>query len=222
MKKWNRISVIVLICVLMTMSMSGCSAISLLTQGEFDASGYVQGIMDSTYKADFDKYIELTDDTKENAQGAYEKVMDTKAQVFATYTSVTLTDESKAKFIEYSKQIYNNAKYEVLDAKKTENGFTVDVVITPITILKNIKTEGEAYVTEFNAKNADGEFADLTEEQYEAEYANGIMKIFETNIANIQYAEDVTVTINVALQEGNVYTLGTDEFTKIDSVILQQ
>lgn len=222
MKKWNKKSLVVLISMLATVCMSGCSAVSLLTQGEFDASGYVQGIMDSTYKGEFDKYIELTEDTKENAQAAYETVMDTKAQAFATYTSVTLTDESKAKFVEYSKQIYKNAKYEVLEAKKIDNGFQVDVVISPILLLQNISDEGEVFVTDFNARNANGEFADFTEEQYEAEYANGIMKIFENNISNIKYGDNVTVTVNVLLTEDKVYTLNTDEFNKIDAVILQQ
>jgi len=215
-------SIVVLFCVLMMTSLNGCSSLSLLTEGEFDASGYVQGIMDATYKAEFDKYVELTEDTKENAQIAYDTVMDTKANAFATYTAVTLTDDSKAKFIEYSKQIYKNAKYEVLEAKKTDTGFTVDVVISPITILQNISSEGEAFVTEFNTKNENAEFADLTQEEYEAEYAKGIMQIFENNISNIQYGDNVTVTVNVTAQEDNIYTLEADEFSKIDSAILQQ
>lgn len=218
----NKKSIVVLISVVMTFCLCGCSTIDLLTQGEFDASGYVQGIMDATYKAEFDKYVELTEDTQENSQAAYDTVMDTKAQAFATYTAVTLTDESKAKFIEYSKRIYKNAKYEVLEATKTDKGFTVDVVISPITILQSITTEGEAFVTEFNTKNSNGEFAELTEEEFQAEYANGIMQIFENNIAKIQYGEDVTITVSVNLQEDKVYTLDTEEFTKIDSVILQQ
>jgi len=222
LKKWNKKSLVVLISMLATFCMSGCSAVSLLTQGEFDASGYVQGIMDSTYKGEFDKYIELTEDTKENAQAAYDTVMDTRAQSFATYTAITFTDESKAKFVEYSKQIYKNAKYEVLEATKTDNGFKVDVVISPMLILQNISDEGEAYIAEFNSKNANGEFADFTQEQYEAEYTNGILKIFENNISNIQYGDNVTVTVDVVLTEDKVYTLSTEEFNKIDSVILQQ
>jgi hypothetical protein len=220
--KLNIKSIVVLISVCMTFCLSGCSTIDLLTQGEFDASGYVQGIMDATYKAEFDKYVELTQDTKENSQTAYDTVMDTKAQAFATYTAVTLTDESKAKFIEYSKQIYKNAKYEVLEATKTDKGFTVDVIISPITILQSITTQGEAFVTEFNAKNLNGDFAELTEEEFQGEYAKGIMEIFENNISKIQYGEAVTITVLVTLQEDKVYTLETDEFTKIDGVILQQ
>ncbi|MFA9379118.1 MAG: DUF3568 family protein [Lachnotalea sp.] len=221
MKLYRKGIVIIIFAVMMTL-FSGCSAISLLTQGEFDAGGYVQGIMDSTYKAEFDKYIELTEDTQENAQVAYDSVMNTKAEAFATYTAVTLTDDSKPKFIDYSKQIYKNAKYEISKTTKTEDGFIVDVVISPMTILKNISTEGEAYVTEFNARNADGEFADLTQEDFEAAYADGIMSIFENNISNIQYSEDVTVTVSVSSQDNKVYTMDAKEFEKIDNAILQQ
>lgn len=203
------------------MCLSGCSSISLLMQGEFDASGYVQGILDSSYKGIFDQYIELTKDTQENAESAYEAVMKTKAEDFANYTAVTLTDETRTKFIDYSKQIYNNAKYEVSDATKTDNGFTVDIVISPILFLEHISSEGEAYVTDFNTRNSNGEFADFTQEQFEAEYAKGIMNILENEIANVQYGEPVTVTVNVTLKDDKLYTMDTDEFTKIDSAILK-
>lgn len=202
--------------------LSACSTISLLTQGEFDASGYVQGILDASYKGEFETYIQLTEDTKENAQIAYDAVMETKAEGLANYTAVTLTDENKAKFIEYSKQIFQQAKYEVSDATKTDQGFTVDISISPMTILQSISEEGKEYVTDFNSRNENGEFAELTDDEFAAEYAKGIMQVFENNIANIQYAEPVTVTVSVILQDDKLYTMEAEEFTKIDSVILKQ
>lgn len=202
--------------------LSACSTISLLTQGEFDASGYVQGILEASYKGEFETYIQLTEDTKENAQIAYDAVMETKAEGLANYTAVTLTDENKAKFIEYSKQIFQQAKYEVSDATKTDQGFTVDISISPMTILQSISEEGKEYVTDFNSRNENGEFAELTDDEFAAEYAKGIMQVFENNIANIQYAEPVTVTVSVILQDDKLYTMEAEEFTKIDSVILKQ
>lgn len=202
--------------------LSACSTISLLTQGEFDASGYVQGILDASYKGEFETYIQLTEDTKENAQTAYDAVMETKAEGLANYTAVTLTDENKAKFIEYSKQIFQKAKYEVSSPTKTDKGFTVDIVISPMTILQSISEEGKDYVTDFNSRNENGEFAELTDDEFAAEYANGIMKIFENNISNIQYDEPVTITVSVILQDDKLYTMEAEEFTKIDSVILKQ
>ncbi|PXV89103.1 uncharacterized protein DUF3568 [Lachnotalea glycerini] len=211
-----------LLSILLILCLNGCSTINLLTQGEFDASGYVNGILDSTYKGVFDQYIKLTEDTEENAQKAYDAVMEAKAESFANFVSVNLTDETKAKFIEYSKQIYQNAKYEVKDAIKTDNGFTVDIIISPMTIMQSIATEGESFVNDFNDKNSNGDFADLTEEEFEAEYAKGIMQVFDNNISNIQYADPVTITVNVTLQDDKVYSMASDEFTKIDSEMLQQ
>jgi hypothetical protein len=202
--------------------LSACSTISLLTQGEFDASGYVQGILDASYKGEFETYIQLTEDTKENAQIAYDAVMETKAEGLANYTAVTLTDENKAKFIEYSKQIFQKAKYEVSNATKTDQGFTVDIAISPMTILQSISEEGKDYVTDFNSRNENGEFAELTDDEFATEYAKGIMQVFENSIANIQYADPVTITVSVILQDDKLYTMEAEEFTKIDSVILKQ
>lgn len=222
MKGKMRKSIVILIGVFLVAMVSGCSTLSLLMQGEFDASGYVKGILDSSYKGQFEEYIKLTDDSQENAQSAYDKIMETKAEGFATYTAVTLTDELKPKFIDYSKQIYKQAKYEVAEAKKTDKGFTVDITITPMTILQAIETEGEAFVNDFNAKNQNGDFAEMTDEEFTTEYNNGIIKILDNNIANIQYAEPVTITVNIVPMEDKVYTMKAEEFTKIDSVILKQ
>lgn len=221
MIKKKKSIITLIISILLVTLLNGCSTISLLTQGEFDASGYVQGIMDASYKGEFDQYIKLTQDTQENATTAYEAVMETKAEGFANYTAVTLNEEMKAKFIEYSKQIYQNSKYEVSDAKKTDKGFTVDITISPMLILKSISNEGKDYVADFNEKNANGDFTELSDEEFAAEYAKGIMQIFENNIATIQYDEPVTITVNVVLQEDKVYTMEAEEFTKIDSVILK-
>lgn len=222
MIKKKKSIITVIISILLVTLLNGCSTISLLTQGEFDASGYVQGIMDASYKGEFDKYIKLTQDTEENAKTAYEAVMETKAVGLANYTAVTLNDEMKVKFIEYSKQIYQKAKYEVSDAKKTDKGFTVDIAISPMLVLQSISNEGKDYVADFNEKNANGDFAELSDDEFAAEYGKGIMQIFENNIPTIQYDEPVTITVNVVLQEDKVYTMEAEEFTKIDSVILKQ
>ena len=211
-----------MISILLVTLLNGCSTISLLTQGEFDASGYVQGIMDASYKGEFEKYIKLTQDTEENAKTAYEAVMETKAEGLANYTAVTLNDEMKAKFIEFSKQIYQKAKYEVSDAKKTDKGFTVDIIISPMLILQSISNEGKNYVADFNEKNANGDFAELSDDEFAEEYGKGIIQVFENSIPTIQYDEPVTITVNVILQEDKVYTMKAEEFTKIDSVILKQ
>lgn len=221
MKKKKSI-IILFIGLLLTIMMSGCSTISLLTQGEFDASGYVQGILDASYKGNFETYMKLTQDTSENAQTAYEAIMANKAEGFANYTAVTLDDESRAKFIEMTKLIYQKANYEIADAKKTDKGFTVDVKVSPMKILQSISSEGEQYVADFNARNEKGEFAELSDEEFAAEYAKGIIQIFESNIPKIEYDEPATVTVSVTLQGDNVYTMDSGEFTKIDSVLLKQ
>jgi hypothetical protein len=210
-----------ILCILLVVSLTGCSSISLLTRGEFDASGYVEGLMDASYKADFDQYIKLTEDTKENAEAAYDTIMSTKAKAFATYTGVTLTKDSEALLLEYTRKIYQNAKYTVLEANKNDNGFSVQVVISPITVFDHISKEGEAFVADFNTRNENAEFADLTQEEFEAEYAKGILKIFENNSSNISYGKEITVTVNVSKEENNTYTVTTEEFTKIDNAILQ-
>ncbi|WP_099470005.1 hypothetical protein [Konateibacter massiliensis] len=214
-------SIIIVISLLVLTAFSGCSAISLLTQGEFDASGYVVSLLDAGYKGEFEQYIKLTKDTEENVQSTYDGVMEAKADGFISFVGATSTEELKEKYIAYSKQIFSHAKYEVANTTKTENGFTVELTVYPITLLEKVLEEGEVYVADFNQRNENGEFAEYTDEEFEAEYANGITAIFENNVANIEYAEPVTLTINLILSDGKVYEMSDADYTAIDGALLQ-
>lgn len=216
--KIKRIVLTVIISVLMLTSLSGCSVLSLFNS--FDASKYVLGMMDAYYKGIFENYLEQTEDTEENAQKVYDDVMAAKAEVFAAYAGVELNEESKPVFEEFVRKIYSQVKYEVKEAVKTKENFTVDIVISPMLILESIEEQYNKYVEDFNARNDAYEFSDWTDEEYDKEYERGILEIFKNSGDNIQYGEDVTITVNVVL-EGETYNVSEADIMKIDEKVLK-
>ena len=68
---WKKAAALVL-CLAVVFSLSGCGQLSQLIRSGFDATGYVRGILDCTYKAQFEEYCKLTDATAEEAQDSYD------------------------------------------------------------------------------------------------------------------------------------------------------
>lgn len=215
MKSFTKIlrKVIIVVSLLaITGGLSGCSAISSLLGNDFDASGYVQGLLDSTYKGKYEDYLELTEDTEENAETGYQDSMEAKGNNFATYSGIQIiSDDVNAQFTEISKEIYQKATYEVKEAVKVDGGYTVEVVISPMDILDIVTPEIQNYITEFNGRNESGEFADLSDEEFEDEYAKGVISIFKDQIENIGYSDTVSIIAQVKWNEDEQYYEVSDE-----------
>lgn len=216
--KIKRIILTVIISALMVTGLSGCSVLSLFNS--FDASKYVLGLMDAYYKGIFENYLDQTEDTQENAQKVYDDVMKAKAEAFAAYAGVGMNEDSEPVFNEFAKKIYSQVKYEVKEAVKTKEGFTVDIVISPILVLESIEEQYNKYLEDFNARNDAFEFSDWTDEEYDKEFERGVLEIFKNNQDNIQYGEDVTVTVSVVL-EGKTYNVSEADIMKIDEKVLK-
>lgn len=216
--KIKRIILAVIISALMVTGLSGCSVLSLFNS--FDASKYVLGLMDAYYKGVFENYLDQTEDTQENAQKVYDDVMKAKAEAFAVYAGVGMNEDSEPVFNEFAKKIYSQVKYEVKEAVKTKEGFTVDIVISPILVLESIEEQYNKYLEDFNARNDAFEFSDWTDEEYDKEFERGVLEIFKNNQDNIQYGEDVTVTVSVVL-EGKTYNVSEADIMKIDEKVLK-
>lgn len=176
--------------------------------------------MDAYYKGVFENYLDQTEDTQENAQKVYDDVMKAKAEAFAAYAGVGMNEDSEPVFNEFAKKIYSQVKYEVKEAVKTKEGFTVDIVISPILVLESIEEQYNKYLEDFNARNDAFEFSDWTDEEYDKEFERGVLEIFKNNQDNIQYGEDVTVTVSVVL-EGKTYNVSEADIMKIDEKVLK-
>ena len=79
--------------------------------------------------------------------------------------------------VDLAKQIYSKAKFDVGKAYKDNNINYVDVTIYPIDILNQTNPKIVEYVEEFNAAVENGEYNNYTKEEYEYEFASGIIGI---------------------------------------------
>lgn len=202
---------------LMIIVLAGCGT-------KFDASGYVQSMLDTWYKGDYEKYMELTGATQAEAEEAHKSNLDVESDFFANYFYIEhMSDETKQKIMDMYELIYDKAKYEVKEANETkEGGFTVEVLIYPINIMTLIEDDYNAYLDEFNTKAQNGEYDDLSDEMYEEQFTSGLLDIINKHIPNIDYEEPKSRIVQVKEDENekNVYFVSDDEMSSIDEYII--
>ncbi len=221
MKK--RFIICLLFTALLITSLSGC------TSGSEFATKYVQGALDAVYLAQFDaEYLELLHDaTAEDLQSAYLATLEERPDYFASYFDIAiLTDEMRAELVELYREIYLHARYEVRGAEKTENGYLVEVVIEPIDIVQQVMEQDiNGYVDDFRSRYDAGEFATLSEEEYETEWAAGLIQLFQDRLDRVGYltSHAVMVTVEPDPAQGErsrIYQIPEADMAAVDDCII--
>ena len=101
---------------------TGCSETK-----EFDAKGYVKSYLDAAYKNDYEAYAEFEGETTEELRDKWDE--QTYEEV-ASYLMERYPEEeigSVTKLLDYRTEARKLAKYKVMKATKTEDGFQVKI-----------------------------------------------------------------------------------------------
>lgn len=204
-------------------SLTGCN---LLTGG-FDASGYVQGILDSTYHGIHDSYMEITNATEEEAKAGYKSGLETEAGCLAQYlgfgdyfASEEMDPNLKQEMMDYYRELYANSRYEVEKAVKTDSGYNVEVSIEPIEIMSDAMEDLNDYLADFGARTDQGEFDALSDADYYKTYGEGAMEILNSYLDRFTYGEELSVVVLVYEESDGVYTISDNDFENLNASMI--
>lgn len=212
-------SALFLVCV-MILSLTGCS---LFDSRAKVYSRYITSLLDINYKNNSKDYITLTGVSQEDAEAVYVSNMDYQAHNLMNYYGVKEVDDGTilSEFYYLAQTLFANAKYEVTDVKhdKDSDSYTIELTISPLDTLEASYDDVVSYIENFNSRVEDGDFNDTTEEEYEAEFADGIIKILENTARNPGYLDPVVLQIPVVFSD-DYYSISDEDFINIDSNIL--
>ena len=133
MKHIGKKMLALMLAMVTTFSLTGCGA-------QFDASGYTQAVLDAATRAEFDKYIELTESTQEDAQAEYDEVLDSFVSEFE---GLSISDELLANYRQLFVDLLAKTKYSVGEAEKDGDVFLVPLTIEPLKIYEGFDAEVE-------------------------------------------------------------------------------
>lgn len=176
---------------------------------KFDPSAYAKACMDASYHGEFKEYAEILDISEDEAKtDLEEKNQESIDRELAAIPGAT--DEQKEKYLSLSKDIQKLTKYEVGEAKETDEGYEVPVTAEPFDVY-------EVYLEAIPGK-AEQAVADGTYD--ESQIIPFLMGILEESIDNASYKEKTDTTVHVTKDSNGAWQITEDEMTKLTDVLL--
>ena len=196
--------------------LAGVMVFSLAACGEkeedFDAKGYVEGVLDATYHGDNNAHADDVGETEEDIKKELEDNNIQVAKDALAQSGLTATDDEIEAYVAMIEDGYKKITWTVKDAVKDDNdNFTVDVQINPVVLLDNLQTTFTNKLQEAVANGVD-------ESGYMAVFNESVQE----SINQAQTYDPQTVTLNVTYEENSdgdhVYSINESDMEKLDSI----
>lgn len=111
---------------------AGCDSIPLPGFEDYDISGHIEGLLDSSYLQDNSKYMEVTSLTAEGVAENNAMTVQNAATRFCNTFAVTPNAEQMISLKEVFSEAYRLSKYTVNEAEEVTTGYYIPVDITPL------------------------------------------------------------------------------------------
>lgn len=198
---------------LLLLILAGCGGVTTL-----NATGYVQGLLDSTYKGNHaETYLALVGLTEEEAEQDYSLGLYAEYKRFADRFGLdkyALSGTTRDEVIDCLGAIYATARYDVRYATRSESGaWLVEVQVQPIrTLAVLLEEELPDLRARFDADETIGE-----DGRAEA-WAAAVLELCRGAAA--EYGEPVTIAVRLVPDEDDFYCIGAQDFYNLDALIL--
>ena len=117
---------------LLIMSLAGC-AIPVPGYADYDVSGYIQALLDSSYHDSHEALMELSKVTEESAKANNTTTVENAVVIFCNTYDLSPSEEQLAELEKVMRQAFALTKYMVKDERKTDTGYYLEVEIASIT-----------------------------------------------------------------------------------------
>ena len=204
MKKRSVISLLLAAMMALGMLLTGCGA-------QFDASAYVQALLDNSYKNDPSGIVEQEMGTEEEANALYEEGLDTEMESLTS--GITISDELKAEYRAVFADMFAKAKYTVGESEKLEDGsYEVTVKYETMKIFEPAMTTYEESLAQLQEEWSVNVPSD--EEMYEQIY--GLLKdCISEELPNAEYGAEESMIVRVEIVD-NMYSPNQEDLLNLE------
>ncbi len=208
----------------LALGLSGCGGDTMTA---FDATAYVRGVLDETYKGTWDNaFLDLVDLPDGEAQDAYEAALEQEYQRFAyqfDLEDASLTDETRQAALDLLSQVCAQAQYTVQEAVPLDDArYAVEVSVRPMDLFLQVEEDLlPADQEAFAARYAEADLSDpAARAAYEDDWARGIVDLCESRLGLLNYQDVVSILVLVAPDDDGLYSMSGTDFADLSALIL--
>lgn len=229
---WKR-TLTTLLALGMAVSLAACSGGGL---SSFDATKYVQGILNENYLGQYDDdFLEMVDSTAAEAEEIYTNNLEVESRNFADFFGIEdMSGDTLDATMELYRQIYAKSKFSVDPATKVDDStFSVKVTVEPIDIFHLVAEEvtkdepTSPAVKAFSDKYINIDLNTLTDEEYEtylnefeADWTKMLLDVTTEKLPETGYLEAKSILVQVAKDEDGIWGIPDDDFANLDWLII--
>lgn len=193
---------------------------------EAKALTLVQGNLDVIYLNQYtQEYLDAVGMTQERADEEYEHGIEVERDYFANYFNIELddcADSIEDQIEDLYRQIYTHSKYEVGEVTWDGSAYCVELTIYPIDIMQKVVNEdAEAFGADWQARGEAGEFDSMSDEEFETTWAQEVINLVSARLDGIGYLDAQTITVHVEPDSTGTYSINSDDFNTIDTLMIQ-
>ena len=185
---------------------------------------YVQSVLDANYHGDHAVYMQITGANKEQASKMTDAHAVNMAEQMADIYAIQLDmipGTIGQRLTEIGYQVYKAAMYSVDGVEKSGETVYVTVSVSPLQFYQGAAEGIDSFIDSFNERAKLGEFEMLSENEYENEYAEGIVAVLEDAVKNLKYEEAKTYRIQIRYnEETGVNYIADEDMDAIDKLVL--
>jgi len=202
----------IMACIMMTGMLVGCA--------KFDASAYLQAILDNSYKNDSTALVEMGIGTAEEAATIYEQGLD--AEMEAMTSSAGIPENRLDGMRDIMADMLAAAKYTVGEAEAQDDGsYVVTVTYEQMNVfgptMDNYMAEAESLIAEWTEAALAGE--DIGSEEEIMDEVFGLFgEVLSDAVANATYEAPQTTTVRVEKVD-NIYQPNTEDLTNLEYLL---
>lgn len=214
--KQSKILLLMLLTIVLGL-LSGCSS--------FSAAELVKNNLELIYLNQYsDEYLKRVNLDKAQAEQQFQDGLSVEAEVFADLFNIELDacdDSVREQILELYRQIYSHSKYEVGTESRNGDVYLVQLTVYPIDIFaKVIEEDVEEFGTTMQAREAAGEFSDMSDEEFEAVWAQAVIDMVSGHLDTIDYLDAQTISVQVTQDDDGAYSIDSSDFQRIDNLMI--
>ena len=200
---------------------AGCSP-------RFDAAKFVRDAADSRFLGIYDPdYPGLAAISEEDIRASHEACLEAEAEYFRVFFDINkylIPETLNNDIIRICEKMFASADYEVGEAKKTENGYTVSIIVRPAGVIpKVMSADIGGFTSDWQKRLDSGDFDGMDVARFETLWSTEIIDLVSARIGETYYLEPETVYVSIIKESysgGVRYAADKDDLAGLARAIL--